>query len=98
MVNLPAVADAAERRGIRLQDVVWCPEHSYGMWTLVRIQPWWWRSRGVAGVAPATRFAAARAGERGAVAMVHEGKNGEGKQEQELTEGATRCLVGSGTR
>ena len=34
------------------------------MRTLVRIQPWWWLGRGVAGVAPATILAAAEASRR----------------------------------
>ena len=49
------------RCGIHLQSAVWRAEHIYGMRTLVRIQPWWWRGRGVAGVAPTTSSAAAEA-------------------------------------
>ena len=49
------------RCGIRLQGAVWRAKHSYGMRTLVRIQPWWWRGRGVAGEAPAMSSAAAEA-------------------------------------
>ena len=43
------------------QGSVWRAEHSFGMRTLVRIQLWWWRGRGVAGVVPATSSAAAEA-------------------------------------
>ena len=47
--------------GICPQGAVWRAKHSYGMRTLVRIQLWWWRDRGVAGVVPATSSAAAGA-------------------------------------
>ena len=43
------------------QGSVWRAEHSFGMRMLVRIQLWWWRGRGVAGVVPATSSAAAEA-------------------------------------
>ncbi len=43
------------------QGSVWRAEHSFGMRTLVRIQLWWWRGRGVTGVVPAMSSAAAEA-------------------------------------
>ena len=55
----PVRPDTAVHCGIRLQGAVWRAKHSYGMRTLVRIQPWWWRGRGVAGVVPATISVAA---------------------------------------
>ena len=55
------------------------------MRTLVRIQPWGWRGRGVAGVAPATSSAAARAGELRAVATELESENEKGEKVAELT-------------
>ena len=61
MANLDYVAAAGASCGIRLQGAVWRAKCSYGMRTLVRIQPWWWLGRGVAGVAPATSSAAAEA-------------------------------------
>ena len=55
------------------------------MRTLVRIQPWGWRGRGVAGVAPAMSSAAARAGELGAVATELESEIEKGEKVAELT-------------
>ena len=52
---------------------------------LVRIQPWGWCGRGVAGVAPATSLAAARAGGLRAVAMELESENEKGEKVAELT-------------
>ena len=67
------------------QGSVWCAEHSFGMRTLVRIQLWWWRGRGVAGVATATSSAVARAGELRAVATELESENEKGEKVAELT-------------
>ena len=52
------------------------------MRTLVRIQPWGWRGRGVADVAPVTSSAAARAG---AVATELESEIEKGEKVAELT-------------
>ena len=57
----PARPPAVASLGFCPQGSVWRAEHSFGMRTLVRIQLWWWRGRGVAGVVPATRSAAAEA-------------------------------------
>ena len=57
----PARPAAVASLGFCPQGSVWRAEHSFGMRTLVRIQLWWWRGRGVAGVVPATSSAAAEA-------------------------------------
>ena len=69
--STPARPDAAANHGFALRGAVWRAEHSYGMRTLVRIQPWGWRGRGVAGVAPATSSAVARSDMEGVDATVH---------------------------
>ena len=55
------------------------------MRTLVRIQPWWWRGRGVAGVAPATTSAAAGARVRAGLAL--RGASGQGEALARLSAG-----------
>ena len=85
------------RCGFHPQGTIWRAEHIYGMRTLVRIQPWWWRGQGVAGVAPATSSVAARAVKLHAVATVLESKNEKGEEVAGLTAITTRQTARSGT-
>ena len=75
--STPARPDAAANHGFALRGAVWRPGHSYGMRTLVRIQPWGWRGRGVAGVVPAMSSAVVRSDVRGAASTAYRGGNGE---------------------
>ena len=79
--------------GNGLQSAVWRAEHGYGMRTLVRIQPWGRRGRGVA---LATSLAAACAGELRAVATELEREKGEDGKVARLTVVATERTARSG--